>query len=66
MPRPTRLLLWHDNPDPYVKAIAKAGLAERVRVDSLSRKESPTAEQMTETELHPVSLDTHLSNREPI
>src|SRR3954447_6571873 len=50
MPNPTRLLLWHDNPGPYVEAIAAAGLAPRLRVESLSRKESPSAEQMAETE----------------
>src|SRR5512133_2524653 len=50
MPNPTRLLLWHDNPGPYVAAIAAAGLAPRARVESLSRKESPSAEQMAETE----------------
>lgn len=50
MPDPTRLLLWHDNPGPYAEAITAAGLAPRVRIETLPRQERPSAEQMAETE----------------
>ena len=50
MPAPTRLLLWTDNAAPYAEAIAAAGLGTRVRIETLNRKESPSAEQMAETE----------------
>jgi hypothetical protein len=45
-----RLLLWTDNAGPYVAAIEAAGLAPRVRVETLPRKQTPSAEQMAETE----------------
>lgn len=50
MPAPTRLLLWHDNAAPYAEAIAAAGLGPRVRIDTLARKETPSEEQLAETE----------------
>ena len=45
-----RLLLWTDNTRPYTDAIAAAGLADRVAIDTLPRKEKPSADQLAETE----------------
>lgn len=45
-----RLLLWHDNTKAYTDAIAAAGLSDRVHVETLPRREKPSAEQMAETE----------------
>ena len=42
MPQPPRLLLWTDTPGPYIEAIAGAGLAGRVAVESLARKDQPS------------------------
>jgi phosphoglycerate dehydrogenase-like enzyme len=50
MPNPTRVLLWTDAPGPYTEAIAAAGLADRVAVDTLSRKDTPTQAQRADTE----------------
>ena len=50
MPSPARVLLWTDSPAPYVDAIAAAGLAARVAVDSLPRRELPTQAQRADTE----------------
>ncbi|MDO9708837.1 D-2-hydroxyacid dehydrogenase [Paracraurococcus lichenis] len=50
MPNPTRLLLWHDNPGPYLAAIEAAGLAARLQVEALPRQQSPSPGQMAETE----------------
>jgi phosphoglycerate dehydrogenase-like enzyme len=50
MPNPTRVLLWTDTPGPYTEAIAAAGLADRVAVDTLSRKDTPTQAQRADTE----------------
>jgi len=50
MPHPTRLLLWTDGPGPYIEAIAAAGLAERVAIDVLPRKDTPTQAQRAGTE----------------
>jgi phosphoglycerate dehydrogenase-like enzyme len=47
---PTHVLLWTDATGAYVDAIERAGLAERVRVDTLPRKEKPSAQQMAQTE----------------
>jgi phosphoglycerate dehydrogenase-like enzyme len=47
----TRVLLWTDSPAAYLEAIEAAGLAERVVVDTLSRKEKPSAGQMAGTEV---------------
>ena len=41
MPHPTRVLLWTDTPGAYLEAIAAAGLAERVAVEALPRKDTP-------------------------
>lgn len=46
----TRLLLWTDQPGPYIDAIAASGLAERVAVDTLPRKDTPTQAQRADTE----------------
>jgi phosphoglycerate dehydrogenase-like enzyme len=48
--QPTHVLLWTDATTAYVDAIKRAGLAERVRVDTLPRKEKPSAQQMAQTE----------------
>jgi phosphoglycerate dehydrogenase-like enzyme len=50
MPQPTRILLWTDGPGPYVEAIAAAGLADRVAVEALPRKDTPTQAQRADTE----------------
>ena len=50
MPSPTRVLLWTDAPAPYVDAIAAAGLADRVAVEALARKDTPTQAQRADTE----------------
>ena len=50
MPDPTRVLLWTDGPAPYINAIAAAGLAPRVTVESLARKDQPSDAQMSQTE----------------
>lgn len=41
----TRVLLWTDTPAAYLAAIEESGLAPRVAVETLSRKEEPSAEQ---------------------
>ena len=46
----THLLLWTDSTAAYLEAINGAGLADRVVVDTLPRKEKPSAEQMARTE----------------
>ena len=46
----THVLLWTDSTAAYLDAIKIAGLADRVVVDTLPRKEKPTAEQMARTE----------------
>lgn len=46
----TRVLLWTDSPAAYVEAIVVAGLAGRVQVDTLPRKERPSPEQLAGTE----------------
>ena len=50
MTQPTHVLLWTDATSAYVDMIKRAGLAERVRVDTLPRKEKPSAQQMAQTE----------------
>jgi phosphoglycerate dehydrogenase-like enzyme len=45
----TRLLLWTDSPGPYIGAITQAGLADRVNIDTLSRKTQPSETQRAET-----------------
>jgi phosphoglycerate dehydrogenase-like enzyme len=44
------LLLWTDSTVAYIDAIKAAGLADRVAVDTLPRKEKPSAEQLARTE----------------
>ena len=46
----THVLLWTDSAAAYLDAIKAAGLADRVAVDTLPRKEKPSAEQMARTE----------------
>ena len=50
MPKLPRLLLWTDNAAPYLEAIGAAGLAGRVSAETLARRETPSAEQLAETE----------------
>jgi phosphoglycerate dehydrogenase-like enzyme len=50
MSRRTQVLLWTDSTAAYVDAIEAAGLAERVAIDTLPRKQKPSAEQMARTE----------------
>ncbi|MSP00348.1 MAG: D-2-hydroxyacid dehydrogenase [Acetobacteraceae bacterium] len=50
MPNPTQLLLWSDGPTPYTDAIAAAGLAGRVSVEILARKDQPSDAQLARTE----------------
>lgn len=44
------ILLWTDQPKAYLDAIQTAGLAERVAVDTLGRKDKPSADQLARTE----------------
>jgi len=44
------VLLWTDSTAAYIDAIKTAGLADRVVVDTLPRKEKPSAEQLARTE----------------
>ena len=46
----THVLLWTDSTAAYLDAIKTAGLTDRVVVDTLPRKEKPSAEQMGRTE----------------
>jgi len=48
---PIHVLLWTDSTAAYLEAIRSAGLADRVAVDTLPRKEKPSAEQMARTEV---------------
>ena len=50
MTEPARILLWTDAPAAYLDAIGAAGLAGRVQVDTLARKERPSPEKMAATE----------------
>lgn len=45
-----RVLLWTDNTSAYLDAVKAAGLADRVAIDTLSRKEKPSADQLAATE----------------
>ena len=45
MPPATSVLLWTDTPAPYIDAIAAAGLAGRVTVETLARKDTPSEAQ---------------------
>ena len=44
------VLLWTDNTTAYLDAIKAAGLADRVAIDTLPRKDKPSAEQLSRTE----------------
>jgi phosphoglycerate dehydrogenase-like enzyme len=44
------VLLWTDSAAAYLDAIETTGLADRVLVDTLSRRETPSAEQLARTE----------------
>ncbi|HEY6820809.1 MAG TPA: D-2-hydroxyacid dehydrogenase [Burkholderiales bacterium] len=46
----THVLLWNDSTAVYLEAIKEAGLADRITVDTLPRKEKPSAEQLARTE----------------
>jgi phosphoglycerate dehydrogenase-like enzyme len=45
------LLLWTDNPGPYTDAIGKAGLSDRVAIETLGRKDKPSDVQRTDTQV---------------
>ncbi|MBX3499394.1 MAG: D-2-hydroxyacid dehydrogenase [Alphaproteobacteria bacterium] len=45
-----RVLLWTDNTAAYLDAVKAAGLADRVAIDTLSRKDKPSADQLAATE----------------
>jgi phosphoglycerate dehydrogenase-like enzyme len=45
------LLLWTDTPGAYIDAIRTAGLADRVRIDTLRRAEKPSEAQRAATEI---------------
>ncbi len=45
-----RILIWADGAEPYEAALAEAGLADRVRVTALPRKETPSPELLAEIE----------------
>ncbi len=45
-----QVLLWTDSSAAYLDAIKAAGLAERVAIDTLARKDKPSVEQMARTE----------------
>jgi phosphoglycerate dehydrogenase-like enzyme len=44
------VLLWTDNTAAYLDAIKAAGLADRVAIDTLPRKDKPSPEQLARTE----------------
>src|SRR5436305_3084556 len=44
------VLLWTDNAAAYLEAIKEAGLADRVAIDTLPRKEKPSSDQLSRTE----------------
>jgi phosphoglycerate dehydrogenase-like enzyme len=46
----TNILLWTDSTAAYLDAIKAAGMADRVTVDTLSRKEKPSGDQLARTE----------------
>jgi phosphoglycerate dehydrogenase-like enzyme len=49
MPSLTHLLLWTDSPGPYIDAIANAGLSDRVAIETLGRRETPSGTQREQT-----------------
>ena len=44
------LLLWTDGAEPYARAIAEAGLADRLRIETLPRAATPDDAQLAEAE----------------
>ncbi len=50
MTEPARTLLWTDSPAAYIAAAEAAGLAGRVAIEALGRKDRPSPEQMARTE----------------
>ena len=46
----TPVLLWTDSTAAYLDAIKAAGLADRIAIDTLPRKDKPSTEQMARTE----------------
>src|SRR5471030_434161 len=44
------VLLWTDNTATYLDAINAAGLADRVAIETLPRKDKPSADQLARTE----------------
>ena len=44
------VLLWTDQTAAYLDALKAAGLADRVAIETLPRKEKPSAEQLARTE----------------
>jgi phosphoglycerate dehydrogenase-like enzyme len=46
----TEVLLWTDSSAAYLDAVAAAGLADRVKIEALPRKEKPSADQLAKTE----------------
>jgi phosphoglycerate dehydrogenase-like enzyme len=48
--RRTEVLLWADS-GAFVEAIEKAGLADRIAVDTVARKDRPSAEQLSRAEV---------------
>ena len=44
------ILLWTDQTAAYLDAIAAAGLSDRVAIDTLPRKDKPSADQLAQTE----------------
>ncbi|HYC65538.1 MAG TPA: D-2-hydroxyacid dehydrogenase [Reyranellaceae bacterium] len=47
---PTHVLLWTDNTATYLDAIKAAGLSDRVAIDTLPRRDKPSAELLQRTE----------------
>ena len=45
------VLLWTDNTAPYLDGIKAAGLADRVAVETVPRKEKPSSDQLANTEV---------------
>jgi phosphoglycerate dehydrogenase-like enzyme len=45
------LLLWTDTPGPYIDAIRQAGLADRVGIDTLGRRDQPSEAQRAQTQV---------------
>jgi phosphoglycerate dehydrogenase-like enzyme len=46
----THVLLWNDSTAAYLDAIKEAGLADRIVVETLPRKQKPSADQLARTE----------------